>query len=238
MACASDRELTNFGFVKLALEQIHQLTDVDSLDDPEDDPFKSKYKARELLESLRKKLDVFIELNSNDTDDAGCVSNLNSNASGDHTILAHNFAKDHDDLSLENIDINCEDESFDSLSSTKRVQIFLRYIEGKLGMNFIECEETSSGEDHISRALQGLNSKFNVSTPWTVYVHLYLLNQLGILHAARRNNEKASEVLHQAECVYVTYKTEHATAPFHPNDLIASLNGISTRNCRYIWRPK
>lgn len=209
-----------FSNLKEILDKIAQLNDVESANDPEDQPYKSKYAARELLEAVRKQCDNFIESSSQQAQQSTTLSNAGS---------------DDDPVSPESIQLSCGDSSEEqtSLSSTDvpltgsaRVEIFLYYIEGRLGLNYIECEETSSGEEHLQRALKCLVTKFDPSSPIAAYVHMYLLNQLGILQATRRQNEKAAKVLHQAEATYEAYKSKHSEAPYFPSDLLTVFKGI------------
>ena len=226
-----------FSNLKEILDKIAQLNDVESANDPEDQPYKSKYAARELLEAVRKQCDNFIESSSQQQQQqqqAQQTENQTVSQTNVSTTLS-NAGSDDDPVSPESIQLSCGDSSEEqtSLSSndvpltgSARVEIFLYYIEGRLGLNYIECEETSSGEEHLQRALKCLVTKFDPSSPIAAYVHMYLLNQLGILQATRRQNEKAAKVLHQAEATYETYKSKHSEAPYFPSDLLTVFKGI------------
>ena len=220
-----------FSNLKEILDKIAQLNDVESANDPEDQPYKSKYAARELLETVRKQCDNFIESSSQQQQQQAQQTENQTNVS---TTLS-NAASDDDPVSPESIQLSCGDSSEEqtslgspdiTLTDSARVEIFLYYIEGRLGLNYIECEETSSGEEHLQRALKCLLTKFDPSSPIAAYVHMYLLNQLGILQATRRQNEKAAKVLHQAEATYEAYKSKHSEAPYFPSDLLTVFKGI------------
>lgn len=222
-----------FSNLKEVLDKIAQLNDVDSVNDPEDQPYKSKYAARELLETVRKQCDNFIESSSqhhqsSESETVNSQSKLNPSTT-DQNVSANNSSCEP--VSPDAIQLDCDDSA--SLSQAKltqcsRVEIFLHYIEGRLGLNYIECEETSSGEEHLQRALKSLVAKHDPSSPIAAYVHMYLLNQIGILQATRRQNEKASKVLHQAEDTYETYKNKHSEAPYFPSDLLTVFKGKFT----------
>lgn len=237
----SQDSLWDLSYVKSSLDTITQLNDIDSLNDPEDLPFKSKYAAREHLEELRKRLKTLIESQFSEApvsshseeaspptscDDAAEVSPENINLELDISMLnmSHNNTQADDVLNSSTGTKTCVVSNFD------RLEIFLRYIEGKLGLNYVECEETSSGEEHLSQALKSLTSKYDFTSPAAVHVYKFLLNQLGILHATRRSTEKAADALHKAEKVYDNYKANHSEAPSFPTDLLAPFKGTSDEN--------
>lgn len=220
----------NFSGIKEKLDQIGQLNDVESANDPEDQPFKSKYAARELLEDLRKQLDNFIESSSSSAASSVEVSSSEAHLQSPSTLAPRDSNATGDVVSPDAVQIDCDDENTEQvkvqqLTPVFRVEIFLRYIEGRLGLNYIECEETGSGEEHLQRALRLLVTKYDVTSPAVSHVHMFLLNQIGILQAARRQIEKATEILHQAEATYSAYKEKHSEAPMSPSDLISSLEG-------------
>lgn len=224
MAASAESPLDDLdlSYVKASLDEITQLTDVESLNDPEELPFKSKYAAREVLENLRKMLDTVVEngVGLSDTNPVTLedVDLIDNETSPDITADSSqsNALKNAPQLSTQ-----CRSPC----SNIDRVEVFLMYIDGKLASNYIECEETSSGEEHLNRALKDLVSKFATNHSWTAYVHMYLLNQLGILRAARRESEKASLCLHDAEATYANYRTKQSEAPMFPTDLLAPFKG-------------
>ncbi|KAJ8308791.1 hypothetical protein KUTeg_013665 [Tegillarca granosa] len=46
------------------VKEANKLSDVDSLNDPEEDPFRSKYKAREILSDVKEALKKYTEESS------------------------------------------------------------------------------------------------------------------------------------------------------------------------------
>lgn len=245
----------DFHFVKSALDEINQLSEVESLEDPEEFPFRSKYAARELLEDLKKKLNAFLDSDPHFVDainEAAAVVASSSADPRDHgesqsqqtrveivTPEDIHFDDNIDGESTVDAKLSPSEEPFltqsnnsnssiSQFSDLSNVDIFLKYVEAKLGLNFIECEETSSGEEHLTCALNNLTARYETSSPSTAFVHMYLLNHLGILQAARRENEKAATFLHQSEATYETYKAKHSAAPLFPTDLLSSFKGRPT----------
>lgn len=235
MACSDKATADNwdFSYVKPTLDDITQLIEIDSPNDPEDLPFKSKYAAREKFEFLKKKFDSFIEshgnVDSEDHEPAISLEDINLTADGSNDLTdVNNTNGDKADGGTAVASVTAKQQVLGSrspCSNIDRVELFLKYIEGRLGANYIDCEETSSGEDHLNQALQKLVSKFDTSSSWAAYIHMYLLNQLGILHAARRNNDKALQCLHEAEATSEVYKSKHSEAPLCPTDLLAPFHG-------------
>ncbi|XP_067950106.1 KIF-binding protein-like [Watersipora subatra] len=220
----------DFSYVKPSLAEITRLTEVDSLNDPEELPFKSKYAAREVLETLKKKLCSFLESYPSDEE----LVNIDEAISPEDVELCDltsSVERDENDDNLNKSQIRQPQQQLRTPhSDVDRVEIFLRYIQGKLGFNYIDCEETSSGEEHLNQALGNIVTKFSTSSPWTAYIHMYLLNQLGILQATRRQNEKASKFLHNAEATYASYKSNHSEAPSFPTDLLSPFMGTADEN--------
>ncbi|XP_038058276.1 KIF-binding protein-like [Patiria miniata] len=176
MAAYSDF-LTDEGFSKF--EEARRLSEEDSKNDPETNPFKSKYAAREILQDLRAKLEKYYGIQTDQQ--APQDTDL-------HVMLA------------------C-----------------LRYL---LGLNFVDTEETSSGEDYLMACRKMLEPHCLDSR--AVSLAVATLNQLGILWSGRRESEKALELLLEAESVYKKYKHEVGVAPFGMNELfVAEENRLS-----------
>lgn len=186
-------------------ERLNEIDNLLEVEDPEDEPYKSRYAAREILELLKKKLNDYVDsCRPTETGEGG----------------------DQDDQSSLSIDrIQLEFSGDTILVERHKAELFLMYIESRLGANYIECEETSSGEEHLNNALAALKNRFPNSASHTVMLNMILLNQLGILHATRRQNEKAVAVLRKADNFYEVYKREQSDAPLSPTDLLAAQSG-------------
>ncbi|PIK52896.1 putative KIF1-binding protein-like [Apostichopus japonicus] len=135
-----------------------------SKSDPETEPFRSKYKARELLQGLKNKIEHSIE---------------------DHSC---------EDLIL----LSC----------------CLQY---HLGLNYIETEETSSGEEHLVRCNQKLID--HRSNHRCAAVAISTLNQLGILWCQRSETQKSLEFLKEAESVYKDFMNNVDAVPWGVHEL-------------------
>lgn len=212
-------------FIKESLDRVVHLNDVESQDDPEDNPYKSKYAAREIMQEMRTQLKKYLDLALADIDNTESHSLAETDGEVSESIGTEEGAAAAPCSS--NIDVNQVQLSFEDLyvSHQQKVELFLRFLEGKLGTNFIECDETSSGEEHISQALYKIEKSFKSAEPASAYVVQFLLNQLGILYAARRQNERAETQLHKAESVYNDYKKQYTTAPLSPTDLLVGFPG-------------
>uniref|UniRef100_A0A665URZ0 KIF-binding protein n=1 Tax=Echeneis naucrates TaxID=173247 RepID=A0A665URZ0_ECHNA len=124
------------------------LTDVESKNDPDNDPFRSKYKAREL---------------------------------------------DHGD-------------SRDGLRAAK-----LGVVEYYLGINHVETEELSAGQEHLMNCIKQLE-KCRVSSE-NVSLFIHVRNQLGIIWAGRDETDTAQGFLETAESIYQRYMKEDGSPP-------------------------
>uniref|UniRef100_A0A672ZII4 KIF-binding protein n=1 Tax=Sphaeramia orbicularis TaxID=375764 RepID=A0A672ZII4_9TELE len=124
------------------------LTEVESLHDPENDPFRSKYKARELLR-----------------------------------------------------EIYCSLKSFEAVEA----------VEYYLGVNHVDTEELSAGQEHLMNCVK-LLEKCRVSSD-NVSLFIHVRNQLGILWAGRDETEEAQGFLETAESIYQRYMKEDGSPP-------------------------
>jgi len=92
---------------------------------------------------------------------------------------------------------------------------FLRFamtaLDLKIGINFMDTEELSTGEEHFIRGLDTLE-KFRLH-PEASNIYHTIQNNLGILWTGRRNYPKALEFLQKAEGVYLDYKQEVGGSP-------------------------
>ncbi|XP_055026600.2 KIF-binding protein [Misgurnus anguillicaudatus] len=171
------------------------LNDVESKKDPENNPFRSKYKARDLLKEIHcslKKIDIGEE---------GEVDNEADCKSGQMV-----------DGELENdAGKACAGDSPAGMSAAR-----LAVIEYYLGVNHIETEELSAGEQHLMTCMK-LVDKCTI-TQENVSLFIQARNQLGILWAGRDEIEKAQGFLEIAESMYLRYMKEDGQAPMDLQD--------------------
>lgn len=144
-----------------------KLNDETSKSDPDNDPFQSMYKAREVWLSLKEK----VEKNRNNT-------------------------------------VEISD------------WIFLEAaLHLKLGVNYMETEEQSSGEEHLKQCIGLLESEKTSLKGCNIVQNA--LNQLGILFSERRDPEKGLEYLLEAESLYKKFRENVGGAPWSVDDLFA-----------------
>lgn len=139
------------------------LNDEASKDDPENEPYKSKYAAREIWHELRIKLDDIIG-----DDDSNCIPCT------PHVILRG-------------------------------------ALDVKLGVNYAETEELSTGEEILGKCLRDLGD-FKMK-PEACGVFQRALNEMGILWSGRKQPDKAKEYLLEAKQLYHNFKNEVGSAP-------------------------
>uniref|UniRef100_A0A4W6G307 KIF-binding protein n=1 Tax=Lates calcarifer TaxID=8187 RepID=A0A4W6G307_LATCA len=142
------------------------LTEVESRNDPENDPFRSKYKARELLREIYCSLKSF-EVSEGEEDGGGESAGLRA-------------AK-------------------------------LGAVEYYLGVNHVDTEELSAGQEHLMNCMK-LLGRCSVSSE-NVSLFIHVRNQLGILWAGRDETETAQGFLETAESIYQHYMKEDGSPP-------------------------
>ncbi|KAI1894604.1 hypothetical protein AGOR_G00117480 [Albula goreensis] len=171
------------------------LSEIESRKDPENDPFRSKYNARELLKEIYSDLKNFDTGENDDNESDQPISEqLPDRAEGE--CSGNRYAGD----------------SPAGLRSAK-----LGVIEYYLGVNHVETEELSAGEEHLMNCIKLLD-KCNISQE-NVSVFIQARNQLGILWASRDEIEKAQGFLESAESMYVWYMKEVGQPPMDLTDL-------------------
>ncbi|GFO30159.1 kif1-binding protein homolog [Plakobranchus ocellatus] len=154
-AALGDEIVENFSKAKY-------LAEVESNNDPEDEPYRSKYKARELYKETRIKLkEKTTDTNISETD-------------------------------------------------KQTITYLTLVLDQLLGLNYIECEELSEGEDYLTSCLKALEEK---ELDNAISLHITTLNHLGILWSERRCYEKALQYLQKSEGLYHNYKKEIGDAP-------------------------
>ncbi|XP_028845234.1 KIF-binding protein [Denticeps clupeoides] len=165
------------------------LSDVESRKDPENEPFRSKYKARELLREIHGALKAFGGGGGEDDD---------TDADGDGDAGSA-FGR------------GWPGDSERGMRAAR-----LGVVEYCLGVNHVETEELSAGEEHLMNCLKLLH-KFSV-TDSNVSLSIQVRNQLGILWAGRDETEKAQGFLETAEAIYAYYMKEAGQPPMDLTD--------------------
>ncbi|KAG7236001.1 hypothetical protein INR49_001399 [Caranx melampygus] len=164
------------------------LTEVESRNDPENDPFRSKYKARELLREIYCSLKSF-EAGEGEEDGGG--------ESGDQRPTEQPVDGQREDVFGQGF-------SGDSPAGLRAAK--LGAVEYYLGVNHVDTEELSAGQEHLMNCMKQLE-RCRVSCD-NVSLFIHVRNQLGILWAGRDETETAQGFLETAESIYQRYMKE------------------------------
>ncbi|XP_072534499.1 KIF-binding protein [Salminus brasiliensis] len=187
----------------------NHLSEVESRKDPENDPFRSKYEARELLK------EIYCTLKNVDAEESdGEEGETNgqpeqSGSEGGESGAGRTYPGD----------------SRAGLRAAK-----LAVIEYHLGVNHTETEELSAGEEHLMNCM-ALLEKCTV-TQENVTLFIQARNQLGILWAGRDETEKAQGFLETAESIYVQYMKEDGQPPMDLADFFVAEEDASSQQER------
>ncbi|KAM7015231.1 KIF-binding protein [Tautogolabrus adspersus] len=169
------------------------LTDVESRNDPENDPFRSKYKARELLREIYCSLKSF-EASDGEEESGG--------ESGEQLpVEPPEGGQGEDGLG--------QALSGDSPAGLRAAK--LGAVEYYLGVNHIDTEEVPAGQEHLMNCMKLLERCRDSSENVSLFIHVR--NQLGILWAGRDETEMAQGFLETAESVYQRYMKEDGSPP-------------------------
>uniref|UniRef100_A0A8C9ZK43 KIF-binding protein n=2 Tax=Sander lucioperca TaxID=283035 RepID=A0A8C9ZK43_SANLU len=170
------------------------LTVVESRNDPENDPFRSKYKARELLREIHCSLKSF-EAGEGEAERGG-------EEIGDQRPIEPP------------VDGQLEDgfgQGFSGDSPAGLRAAKLGAVEYYLGVNHVDTEELSAGQEHLMNCMK-LLERCRVSSE-NVSLFIHVRNQLGILWAGRDETETAQGFLETAESIYQRYIKEDGSPP-------------------------
>ena len=142
-------------------KEARRISDEESREDPESEPFKSKYAARDLFCELKTKLESF-------------------NQSGEEP--------------------------------SERLMALSACVEYQLGLNYVDTEELSTGEEHLMRSFE-LLERYRLDRRCCSTV-LHCLNQMGILWSRRGDPEKALGFLQEGEQLYHSFTKDIGGSPF------------------------
>ncbi|KAF7669376.1 hypothetical protein LDENG_00192940 [Lucifuga dentata] len=188
------------------------LTDVESRNDPENDPFRSKYKARELLREIYCSLKSF-EAGEGEDDSGG--------ESGDQRPPEQPV----DGLTEDGYSCGFSGDSPAGLRAAK-----LGAVEYYLGVNHVDTEELSAGQEHLMNCMK-LLERCRVSTE-NVSLFIHVRNQLGILWAGREETEMAQGFLETAESIYQRYMKEEGSPPTDMTEYFTTEENLLTHQER------
>ena len=163
---------------------------VKSLQDPDEEPYKSKYEARKIIEALLPEIEK-----ANFEETSQFVSS-SENSSELKRSYDEWFAK------------------LATLASGKNARSFLatKFLEYNLSRNLVETEEIERGEKILSRITQELDhfdssaSGFEYN-PLTIALELSCLNELIFVWSGRGDYKRCLSLIETVEEIYRAYKT-------------------------------
>ncbi|KAF3832527.1 hypothetical protein F7725_026192 [Dissostichus mawsoni] len=177
------------------------LTVVESQNDPDNDPFRSKYKARELLREIYCSLKSF-EAGEGEEETGESGETGETGESGEQLPVEAPVDGQTEEAFSQGF---CGDSPA-GLRAAK-----LGAVEYYLGVNHVDTEELSAGQEHLMTCMK-LLGKCRVSSE-NVSLFIHARNQLGILWAGRDETETAQGFLETAESIYQRYMKEDGSPP-------------------------
>uniref|UniRef100_A0A8C5XPA4 KIF-binding protein n=1 Tax=Microcebus murinus TaxID=30608 RepID=A0A8C5XPA4_MICMU len=158
---------------------------------PEKEPYKSKYSARALLEEVKALLGPAPE----DEDERPEADD--GLGAGDHAL-------------------GLPTEVVEPEGPIAQQAVRLAVIEFHLGVNHIDTEELSAGEEHLVKCLRLLR-RYRLSHD-CVSLYIQAQNNLGILWSEREEIETAQAYLESSEALYNQYMKEIGSPPLDPTE--------------------
>ncbi|XP_008576692.1 PREDICTED: KIF1-binding protein isoform X1 [Galeopterus variegatus] len=158
---------------------------------PEKEPYKSKYGARALLEDVKALLGPAPE----DEDERPQAED--GSGAGDHAL-------------------GLPSEVVEAEGPAAQQAVRLAVIEFHLGVNHIDTEELSAGEEHLVKCLRLLR-RYRLSHG-CISLYIQAQNNLGILWSERGEIETAQAYLESSEALYKQYMKEIGSPPLDPSE--------------------
>ncbi|XP_034435032.1 KIF-binding protein [Hippoglossus hippoglossus] len=194
------------------------LTDVESRKDPENDPFRSKYKARELLREIYSALKCF---EAGDGEDQA-EEEEEGGGGGEQRPAEQPVDGQRED------GVGQRGLSGDSPAGLRAAQ--LGAVEYYLGVNHVDTEELSAGQEHLMNSLKLLDRCRASSDNVSLFINVR--NQLGILWAGWDETETAQGFLETAESIYLRYMKEDGSPPTDMTEYFTTEENLLTHQER------
>ena len=176
-----------------------ELSEVQSKQDPETNPYKSKYEARKIIKDaladIEEQVNV-VDLDEIDVGDEACDEDQNS--------------EEH------------------SLRMGVTTRIMLGALEYELGINFIETEEVTTGEEHLESSLNYLAGGDGLS-PLKVSLLIAIKCQIGIVWSNRSDHNKSLGYFQEAEKLFEEYKAKTGVPPLFHKDILLTEEKITAK---------
>ncbi|XP_028916466.1 KIF-binding protein [Ornithorhynchus anatinus] len=181
------------------------LSQVESRRDPENDPYRSKYRARELLEEVK----ALLGPRDDDEEDEEDEEDDDDRPPQDRP--RHHGGRD-DGLPDETPEPPPRRRPGPGPGLLRAAR--LAAVEYQLGLNHTDTEEPAAGEEHLLRCLRLLRP--HRLRPPCVALVIQAQNNLGILWSERSEIETAQTYLESAEALYNQYMKEIGNPPLDP----------------------
>nr|XP_040059351.1 KIF-binding protein [Gasterosteus aculeatus aculeatus] len=183
------------------------LTLVESRNDPDNEPFRSKYKARELL------AEIYCSLKSFEVGE--------EESGGGRPPTEPPVDGQREDGFGEGV-------GGDSPAGLRAAR--LAAVEYYLGVNHVDTEELSAGQEHLMNCVK-LLERCSVSSE-NVSLFIHVRNQLGILWAGRDETETSQGFLETAESNYQRYMKEDGSPPTDMTEYFTTEENLLTHQER------
>jgi KIF-binding protein len=204
--------------IKKSFDEYLNLNYVKSRNDPEEEPFKTKYEARKLIQSLLENLNANLENLGEYHESTEFIAPL-SHANVTYVFFCNKIS------SLARLNFNMSAKSY----------LVSKFLQFNLAKNFIETEEVETGEKIIEKILEEFatfEEDNNIYNPLFFSLKLSCFNELIFVWSHRADYKKSLQLVMQIDLIYDIYKNESiksfipesygptTTMPFELNELI------------------
>lgn len=196
---------------------------VKSREDPEEEPYRTKYQARELIKNLLVQIET-ANLENNENEKTSEF--LASSSQNDLTSIYNSFVSQLKTAVPQN--------------STSRKFLISKLLEFNLSRNFMDTEEPESGERLLAKIVREIDEldknsglKYN---PLTINLKLCCFNDLVYVWSSRAEYKRCLTLMQAIEETYAIFKSaieeEKQTPPFDPSELIELNSNLTVEKRR------
>lgn len=174
------------------LLKARDLSEEESKKDPESNPYKSKYEARRIVKDVLAEAEE--QLNVVDLDEIEMGDEGGDESGGN-------------------------EESF--MNRPINAKVLLAALEYELGVNCVETEEVTTGEEHLQSSLNYLDSSSSSQfSSSQVSLFIAIKCQIGIIWSNRSDHTKSLSLFQEAEHAFEEYKASVGVAPMFYKDIL------------------
>ena len=221
--------------IKKKFDEYYDLNYVKSRQDPEEEPYKTKYTARQLIEALIANLNLKLENTSGHDSSKFLTSAESKHLNSTYELFCNNL----------------DSVTNQMYAMSAKSYLICKFLQFNLAKNFIETEEIESGEKIIEKIIGELakvEENASVYNPLIFGLKLACFNELIFVWSHRADYKKSLKLVLQIDLIYDIFTKESSknfvsptnednfsTMPFEISELIILNHELNASKRRKIF---